>query len=59
MMDAFASRTGTKRNLAALREAYEPAVYAKWRQRPAIDIICTATDGNHGRSVAQGAALVE
>jgi hypothetical protein len=31
--------------VAALREAYEPAVYAKWRQRPAIDIICTATDG--------------
>jgi hypothetical protein len=31
--------------VAALREAYEPAVYAKWRQRPAIDIICAATDG--------------
>lgn len=31
--------------VAALREAYEPAVYAKWRQRPAVDIICVATDG--------------
>lgn len=31
--------------VAALRAAYEPAVYAKWPQRPAIDIICASTDG--------------
>lgn len=45
--------------VAALREAYEPAVYAKWRQRPAIDIICTATDGAHLADAALVAGLRE
>lgn len=45
--------------VAALRDAYEPAVYAKWRQRPAIDIICTATDGTYLADPALVAALRE
>lgn len=45
--------------VAALREAYEPAVYAKWRQRPAIDIICTATDGTLLADAALVAGLRE
>ena len=31
--------------VAALRRAYEPAVYATWPERPAVDIICAGTDG--------------
>lgn len=45
--------------VAALREAYEPAVYVKWRQRPAIDIICTATDGTQLADPALVAGLRE
>lgn len=31
--------------VTALRRAYEPAVYATWPQRPAVDVICADGDG--------------
>lgn len=42
----------------ALHAAYVPEVYAKWPERPAVDLICATEDGSFRCSPAMNDALV-